>query len=158
MALRLKILVVGKVKHAYLAEGIADYYARLQHYTQIKLTEVKELRSVVKYSEAELLSRQAVELTRLLPPGDFLIALDRTGVKLDSPGLARLLQDCMNQNHSSLTFLIGSELGLAPELLHQADRILSLSNLTFTHDMSRLILLEQLYRAFTILAGQKYHK
>ena len=158
MALRIQIIVLGKPKHVYLAEGIADYCARLQHYAQIKLIEAKELKSARRLSEPERLSREAAELAKLLRPGDFLIALDRQGEMPDSPGLAKLLQDCMNRNYNPITFLIGSELGLAPALLRRADKVLSFSKLTFTHDMCRLILLEQLYRAFTILAGQQYHK
>jgi len=87
-----------------------------------------------------------------------VISLDRKGEMLDSEGLAHLLQDCMIQNRNLLTFIIGGVVGLDREILKKSNKILSLLKMTFTHDMSRLILLEQFYRTFTILAGQKYHK
>ena len=90
--------------------------------------------------------------------GDYLVCLDRGGRLLDSIALAEQVERWKMQSQKNLTFVIGGNLGLSAELLTRADFVLSLSPMTFTHDMTRLILLEQLYRACTIMAGEKYHK
>ena len=90
--------------------------------------------------------------------GDYVIALDQTGDQMSSVELAEFVQYKMNEGVRELTFIIGGALGLDESILKTATKILSLSRMTFTHEMSRLIVLEQLYRAFTILKGTKYHK
>jgi len=93
-----------------------------------------------------------------LPEGAFTVALDLTGDELDSPALAAFLGRMQDQGLKELVFLVGGHLGLKPELVKSCRRVFSLSKLTFTHEMARLILLEQLYRANTILRGEPYHK
>jgi 23S rRNA (pseudouridine1915-N3)-methyltransferase len=158
LALQIKILAIGKAKKSYLAKGIADFLERLSHFARVEIIELKEPKKSGRKPARQIIATESEILQAKLQPGEFVIALDRKGEMPDSPGLADFLQQCMNENKNPLVFVIGGELGLDAELLHKADKILSLSKLTFTHDMTRLILLEQLYRAFTILAGQKYHK
>lgn len=158
MSLRIQILVIGKVKKSYLAEGIGDYLGRLSHFVKIELRELKAPAKSNKSSPAIILRQEAERFLKELESHDYVIALDRTGKMMDSLALANFLQECMNTNRKWISILIGGELGLDRSLLQRADRVLSLSKMTLPHDMTRLILLEQLYRAFTILAGQKYHK
>ena len=105
---------------------------------------------VFKQQEAELL------LDKINSPS-YVIAFDTKGQEVDSPGLARLIEDWEQKGLQSIHFLIGGHLGFHEDIIKKADLVLSLSKLTFTHEMSRLILLEQMYRAWTIKAGQKYH-
>jgi 23S rRNA (pseudouridine1915-N3)-methyltransferase len=97
-------------------------------------------------------------LSRKLSPRDYVVALDRAGESLDSEELARWLEHLSRRAPGGVSFLIGGPLGLSKTLLNRAQKVLSLSRLTLTHEMSRLLLLEQLYRAMTILKGGKYHK
>jgi 23S rRNA (pseudouridine1915-N3)-methyltransferase len=151
------IPLLGKTRESYLAAGISDYAGRLSRFATVDLPVLKERYSrkdpdeVVKTNDAQLLLEQA-DLAGLR------VALDPTGRSPDSEGLADLLTGWENQSIGTVCFLIGGHLGLHRSVLERADLILSLSRLTFTHEMTRLILLEQLYRACTIKAGHKYHK
>ena len=103
------------------------------------------------------MKREAKYIVRAIPRGAFIIVLDIRGRMLDSPGLARRLTDLETRGTRDLVMVIGGALGLAPDIIRMADERLSLSPMTFTHDMSRLILAEQIYRACTIRAGEPYH-
>lgn len=149
---------MGKPKMSYLAEGISDYLQRMQHYARVALVEIREPAKPQKMDDEKVMRLEAEKFFPHLKNTDYIVALDRAGERLDSVALADFLQNCMNHNRNPVVFIIGGELGLDKTLLKRADRVLSLSDLTFTHDMTRLILTEQLYRAFSILAGQKYHK
>lgn len=158
LPIKLKLLVIGKVKQSYLQEGIQDYLRRLKHHAKIEIVELSQKRSSTNLSDSQILQFESDLFNRQINPLEYLISLDRDGKSFDSEDFANSLQTCMNQNQKRITFVIGGELGLSKELLTKSDEIWSFSKLTFTHDMMRLIFLEQLYRAFTILAGQKYHK
>ncbi|HER63595.1 MAG TPA: 23S rRNA (pseudouridine(1915)-N(3))-methyltransferase RlmH [Desulfobacteraceae bacterium] len=147
---------LGKTREKYLDAGIADYVKRLSRFVQVEIVVLKDSSpknipdQVFKQQEAERL------LDRIKPPA-YVVALDTTGREIDSPGLAERIADWENNGLQTVYFLIGGHLGLHEDVLSSADIVLSLSRLTFTHEMSRLILLEQLYRAWTIKAGRKYH-
>ena len=151
------IPLLGKTRESYLEAGIRDYTGRLSRFAAVELPVLKERYSrkdpdeVVKMHDAALLLEQA-------GTAGLRVALDPAGQKPDSEELAGLLTNWENQGVGTVCFLIGGHLGLHRSVLGQADVILSLSRLTFTHEMTRLILLEQLYRACTIKAGHKYHK
>jgi len=155
--LRFELLCLGKTKEKYLDAGIRDYAGRLKHYipADIKILKEKKARkgepdSILIEKESEILLQNA--------RNSFRVCLDRTGRKLDSVELAALLESWEMQGRKKISFIIGGPLGLSQTILDQADMVLSLSRLTLTHEMSRLLLLEQLYRACTIKAGEKYHK
>ena len=154
----IRILTIGKPKKKYLIQGITDYLERLKHYCKIEIEELKEPAKSSKTPDIQIVKLEAEKISSKIQSKDFVISMDRNGEMLGSEGLAKLIQNGMNQNRNSIIFVIGGEIGLDKKILKKSDKILSLSKMTFTHDMSRLILLEQLYRAFTILAGQKYHK
>lgn len=158
LPLKIKLLVIGKIKHSYLQEGIQDYLKRLKHYSKTEIVELPQKRLSSNLSQNEILRHEYELFHRQIDSAEYLISLNKEGKVFDSLGFANALQAFMNQNRNRVSFLIGGELGLSKELLAKSNEVWSFSKFTFTHDMMRLIFLEQLYRAFTILAGQKYHK
>jgi 23S rRNA (pseudouridine1915-N3)-methyltransferase len=120
--------------------------------------EVKPVRIAKGKRDEEILNIEGESLTRKIPPKDYLVALDRGGESLDSEELARCLEHLSRREQGGVCFVIGGPLGLSRNVIERAPKILSLSRMTLTHEMTRLLLLEQLYRAMTILKGEKYHK
>jgi len=149
----IRILVIGKTKAPYLEEGIEDYLRRIQRYVRAEILTLKRPSHGAHQRREE--SRRLLER---IHPGDYCVALDASGEPLSSEEFAALLEQKLMRESRCVTFVVGGELGLEPFLLQEMDRILSLSRMTFTHDMTRLILLEQIYRALTIIRGEKYHK
>lgn len=147
--LHFTILCVGKIKEAYMREAIGDYTHRLTKYGKIEIIETMEDLSVKKEGEA-LLSK--------LPERSYIIVLDLKGKLFSSPELAQLLERQAASGYSRFTFIIGGSDGLSDAVIQQADCRLCISPMTFTHQMARLILLEQIYRAMKINNGEKYHK
>jgi len=155
--LRFELLFLGKTKEPYLAAGIADYAKRLTRYiaTDIKTLKEKKLK---KGTPENIQIKKDSEILLQSAHGSQLVCLDRTGRQMGSLELAAQVESWQMQGQKKITFIIGGPLGLSPAILTKADLVLSLSPMTFTHDMTRLLLLEQLYRACTIKAGEKYHK
>jgi 23S rRNA (pseudouridine1915-N3)-methyltransferase len=156
--LKLRIIVVDRTRSAFLREGESFYLRRLRKYVPVDWEEVKPTRIVKGKGEEEILNREGDSLTRKISPKDYLVALDRGGEPLDSEGLARWLEHLSRRPPGGVSFVIGGPLGLSRSVRDRAQKVLSLSRLTLTHEMTRLLLLEQLYRAMTILKGEKYHK
>ncbi len=151
------LLFLGKTREHYLDQAIRDYGQRISRYVQLEIKVLKDKRAkndpdqVVMAREAELLlARSASSSLR--------VALDPGGKEYDSPELATVLESWENRGLQTISFLIGGHLGLDATVPEQADLTWSLSRLTFTHEMTRFILLEQLYRACSIKAGHNYHK
>ncbi|HHX74066.1 MAG TPA: 23S rRNA (pseudouridine(1915)-N(3))-methyltransferase RlmH [Firmicutes bacterium] len=155
------ILAVGKIKEQYFQRAVDEYIKRLRPYARVTVREVKDEKTPDGKAEAEAAAvreREARRLETLLHPQTYLVALDRRGRQLTSPELAALLDRLATEGKSHFTFLIGGSLGLAPLLLEKADLVLSFSELTFPHQLFRVMLLEQLYRACKINRGEPYHK
>ena len=155
--MRLELLFLGKTKESYLAAGIEDYTRRLSHYLKVEVKTLKEDKIKKGAPDYFLIEKGSEKLLQNVQ-GSFLVCLDRTGKQMDSPGLAAQMERWEMQGIKKISFIIGGHLGLSAAILKKADLILSFSPMTFTHEMSRLLLLEQLYRACTIKAGEKYHK
>lgn len=147
-----ELLFIGKIKDKYIAEGVQEYTSRLQHYTSMKITVLKEKGRSHTVRDEGMLMLQAV------PQGALIVALDAKGKQFSSEGFARKLADWEMQGIKQVCYLIGGPDGQSDQVLQAADLLLSLSKMTFTHDMARMLLVEQLYRAYTINAGEKYHK
>ncbi len=154
--MNIEILFLGKTKDSFLAEGIEEYRKRLSHYTTVQLKTIKCKK--LQGSDVSIKEKEAELLLANVSVGSFLIALDSQGKEYDSLKFAERVDRWEMQNIRQVSFLIGGPLGLAPSILNEAREKISLSRMTFTHDMVRLLLLEQLYRAYTIKAGEKYHK
>jgi 23S rRNA (pseudouridine1915-N3)-methyltransferase len=152
-----ELLLLGKTKDSYLSEGIAEFSHRLQHYTRLSVKHIQH-RKKSQWSEEQERQEDGRLLLSCIPAGALKVVLDFRGRQVSSEGLAELIGQWEHQGIKQVNLLIGGPLGHSPELVAQADLLLSLSLMTFTHDMTRLFLLEQLYRAYTIKAGEKYHK
>ena len=155
--MRFQFLFLGKTKEAYLAAGIADYARRLAHYIAVDINTLKETKAKKGESENVQIEKESETLFQSAR-GAYIVCLDRTGRQMDSLELAAQVERWEMQGLKKITFVIGGPLGLSPAILTKADLVFSLSPMTFTHEMTRLLLLEQLYRACTIKAGEKYHK
>jgi 23S rRNA (pseudouridine1915-N3)-methyltransferase len=156
--MRLTIAAVGENKCGYLREGESDYLARLGHYCRTSILCVPGVRMTRTVSDESVRIMEWRNLVARLPERRHLTLLDRKGTMLSSEQLAGKIQNLQNRSIADLCFAVGGPAGFPGEALSEADFVLSLSALTFTHEMTRLILLEQLYRAFTILKNEKYHK
>ena len=151
------IPLLGKTKESYLENGIRDYSSRLGRFVTVEMPVLKERHSLKQPDEVVKLNDAGLLLEHCGTAG-LKVALDPTGQSASSEELAALLTAWENQSVGTVCFFIGGHLGLHRSVLQQADMVLSLSRLTFTHEMTRLILVEQLYRACTIKAGHRYHK
>ena len=156
--IKIRIIVVDRTRCPFLAEGEAFYLKRLQRYAQLEWIEVKPVKMTKGRPEAEILNLEGQTMICKRASKDYLVVLDRSGRQYASEEFAGCLEKAALNAGGGITFMIGGPLGLSKEVLSKADEILSLSTFTFTHEMSRVILLEQIYRAFTILKGEKYHK
>ena len=154
--MKIRIVTVGKNKIPFLIEGEKNYLNRLKRYCLVEICSTKD--STSKKSNRETMKEEAERITAMNLDGAFVVALDREGTDLNTIELSQKIQKWQNQGIQDLVFLIGSAWGLDQTIIQRADFVLSLSRLTFQHDMVRLILLEQLYRCFTIIRGEKYHK
>ncbi len=155
--MRLELLFLGKTKEKYLATGIDDYAKRLSRYLKVEIKTLKERKAKKGVPENLLIEKESEKLMQN-SQGSYLVCLDRTGKQMDSLELAKQMERWEMQGIKKISFAIGGHLGLSSAILYKADLVLSFSPMTFTHEMSRLLLLEQLYRACTIKAGEKYHK
>lgn len=155
--MRLEVLLLNKTKEPYLQEGIRDYQTRLKRFNPIELVEIK-VKKLSTRSDSEIKNFESTLIDKRASEGSYRIVLDSRGQQLSSKKFASFLSDLELKSVQTASFIIGGPLGLADEQLRKADYILSLSSMTYTHDMTRLILLEQIYRAFTIKAGTRYHK
>ena len=154
--MKIRVLAVGKLKEKYNREAAADYLTRVNRYVPCEVVEIKDGSS--EGDETRIVALEAQRLRETAErESEFRVALDIRGKSYSSPEFARLLGDHMNYGRD-MAFLIGGPFGLEPGLRRESDLQLSLSPLTFPHDLVRVLLLEQLYRAFTILRGEPYHK
>lgn len=154
--MKLCLLCVGRLSLGYLREGAADFAGRLKRYVPLRIVELKEEKGG-KQDPAYIREQEGRRLLDKIPDGSYVVALDERGRSLTSEGLADLLERHMLQATSEMTLIIGGAYGLSDTVRQRADLILSLSEMTLTHQMARLLLLEQLYRGYTILRNEPYH-
>ena len=159
--MKITILAVGKIRETYFTDAVREYTKRIGRYAAVGITEVPDEPAGQALSSAQI--RQAVEKEgrRLLEkesPSAFRIALCIDGIKMDSVRFSQQLSGCMNRGISNIEFLIGGSNGLSDEVIRSADLKLSFSDMTFPHQLMRVILLEQIYRAFKIMHHEPYHK
>ncbi|MCC5464014.1 23S rRNA (pseudouridine(1915)-N(3))-methyltransferase RlmH [Pelosinus baikalensis] len=158
--MRITIIAVGKIKEKYLTMGIAEFVKRLTPYCRLSIIEVDEERMPEHPSDAEkakVLLKEGERMLRYVKDSSHLIILDVIGKQASSEELAEKISDLGVSGKSDITFIIGGAFGLSPELLKVANERLSFSKMTFTHQMIRLLLVEQIYRAFKINRGEPYH-
>ncbi len=159
--MRITLLTVGKIKEKYWKDAIDEYVKRLSRYAKVEIVEVADEKTPDGASEAEEEQIRRIEGARLIekiPQGSYVVTLEILGKMLDSVQLSETISDWMVKGESHLCFIIGGSLGLSKEVSARASYKLSFSKMTFPHQMMRVILLEQLYRAFRIQKGEPYHK
>lgn len=159
--MNIKILTVGKLKEKFLKEGIDEYLKRLKSYVKVEIIEVAEEKEPANASPADEILIKEKEGERILEkvkPGSYLIALAIDGKRLSSEELAHQIAQLALEGKSDVAMVIGGSLGLSTAVLARADFRLSFSAMTFPHQLMRLILVEQIYRAFKINKGEPYHK
>ena len=158
--MKITIVAAGKIKEKYLAEGIKEFMKRMGPFANVQIVEINEEKMKDNPSEAEkkqVLAAEGQRLLKKVPAGSYLFVLDVYGQQQSSEELAAKIHQLGLQGQSSLTFLIGGAFGLSEEVRQAADFRLSFSPMTFTHQMVRLLLVEQIYRSFKINRGEKYH-
>ncbi len=159
--MRIAVAAVGKLKEKYWREAIAEYSKRLSAYCRLEISEVIDEGYTEGLSAAEeekVKQREWQKLFRLLRADTYLVALDVQGEQVSSEELAARMDKLTLGGHSDITFIIGGSLGLPDQALKQAHWRLSFSYMTFPHQLMRVVLLEQIYRAFKISRGEPYHK
>ena len=158
--MKITIVAAGKIKEKYLSAGINEFLKRLTPFATVKIVEINEEKMKDNPSEAEkkqVLQQEGRRLLRQVPEGSYLFVLDVYGKQASSEELADKIRQLGLSGRSSIAFLIGGAFGLSEEVRQAADFWLSFSPMTFTHQMVRLLLVEQVYRAFKINRGEKYH-
>lgn len=150
------LILVGKTTDSHFDIGIKDYFNRIGHYIPFEIQIIPELKNTKSLSEEQQKEREGECILKLLQPSDMVVLLDEHGKELRSIELAQWLSR-QQQNARRLVFVIGGPYGFSPNVYQRANDKLSLSRLTFSHQMVRLIFTEQLYRACTIIKGEPYH-
>ncbi|MCK9581580.1 MAG: 23S rRNA (pseudouridine(1915)-N(3))-methyltransferase RlmH [Methanoregula sp.] len=159
--MQIRIIAVGKIKERFLQEGIAEYEKRLRPYVKLQIVELadeKRPASASSATELAALEKEGQRILGAIPEGSYVVSLDVKGSALTSEDLARAFSDWELGGRSHVVFIIGGDLGLSPAVLTRSDLRLSLSKMTFTHPMARLLFLEQVYRSCRIRNGEPYHK
>jgi len=159
--LSIKIICVGKVKEKYYTAAINEYIKRLDRYCKLEIVEIAEHRLSTAPSQMEIsfaLEKESNSIRSIIHQGSYIVALCIEGQEIDSLELSVLLEKCASTGKSKLCFIIGGSHGLHNSIKTEADIMLSLSKMTFSHSLARVVLLEQLYRALNISDGGKYHK
>lgn len=151
----IKVIAIGKVKDKHLSALIDDYIKKIQRYHKIEVIEVKD--EPITDNEKAVLDKEGQRALDKIDAGEYVILLDLHGKSIDSLSLAEKIDSLFN-SHPKITFVIGGSLGLSEKLRERANEKIRLSDLTFLHQMTRLILLEQIYRSFKILNHETYHK
>jgi 23S rRNA (pseudouridine1915-N3)-methyltransferase len=158
----LRIIAVGRLREKYWQDAVADYIRRLRPYVRLEILEVSESRIPEKASandEMKVLAKEGLAIMEKLEQHHCpVIVLDRKGKALDSLGLASWLEEQLLEGRNEIVLVIGGPLGLDVHVLERASLILSFSQMTFPHQLMRLILIEQIYRSFRIIHHEPYHK
>jgi len=159
--MQVRIIAVGKIKERFLTEGIAEYEKRLTPYLKLAIVEIADEKRGVHASAGQeqlVKDREGDRILAAIPEGAYVVALDVRGKEMSSEALAARLHDWQLAGTNSIVVIIGGDLGLSGAVLSRADLRLSISPMTFTHQMVRMIILEQIYRACRINSGEPYHK
>lgn len=155
--MKLRLVCVGRMSASYLQDGVADFTARIRRYLPLEVVELKEEKTGDKTRPEQIRLKEGEKILQRITPPERVIVLDEQGQLQDSLKLAKLLEGHMLDGTRTLTAVIGGAYGLSPAVLQRADLKLALSPMTFTHQMARLIWLEQLYRGLTIIRNEPYH-
>ncbi|HRZ42022.1 MAG TPA: 23S rRNA (pseudouridine(1915)-N(3))-methyltransferase RlmH [Bacteroidales bacterium] len=155
--MRIDLIVPGSTGERWIRDGVSAYIGRIQHYAPFRVRELPAVKNAASLTPLQLQQEEYLQLKKLTKEFDRLVLLDESGTQFRSVEFADFLQKQMNAGTRALCFFAGGPYGFAPELRAAGYPMMSLSKMTFTHQMVRLVFTEQLYRAFTILKGEGYH-
>ena len=155
--MKITLLTVGKTDRDWVRQGLDIYVSRLKHYIPFSMVEIPELKNVSALSKAQIKAKEGELILKNIRPTDDLILLDEHGKEYTSVELAKVIQEKISYTGKDMVFVIGGAYGFSPEVYSRANSKISLSRMTFSHQMVRAIFAEQLYRAFTIMKGEPYH-
>lgn len=155
--MKITLLTVGKTDRDWVRQGLDIYVSRLKHYIPFVLNEIPELKNVSALSKDQIKQKEGELILKNIRPNDDVILLDEHGKEYSSVQLAKILQDKISYECKDIVFVIGGAYGFSDAVYARANSKLSLSKMTFSHQMVRTIFAEQLYRAFTIMKGEPYH-
>jgi 23S rRNA (pseudouridine1915-N3)-methyltransferase len=155
--MKVVVMSVGRVRQQFVLQGEAEYLQRIRGSFQVELLELG-MESPESMSPAEVQNREGDEILKRTKGFDYLVVLDERGKTLSSKQMSEFIQARMNSGVKTVCFVIGGAYGVSEKVRQEADSVLSLSTLTFPHQLARLIVVEQLYRAHTLIKGVSYHK
>ncbi len=155
--MKVKLLVTGQTNMNFVEQGFNEFTLRLKHYTDFETLVIANPKNSGKLEVPELKNKEAENILAKIQPSDFVVLLDEKGTQFASVEFSVFLQKRMNSGVKNLVFIVGGAFGFGEKIYERANSKLSLSKMTFSHQLIRLIFAEQLYRAFTILKNEKYH-
>ncbi len=155
--MHIKLIFIGVTNEEYLKIGMNDYFQRLRKYIPIEIIEIKDIKNAKSLSQQEIKQKEGHELLLHVSSNDFVVILDNQGKMYSSLEFSQYLQKKMNIATKQLIFIVGGAYGFSEELYHRANEKLSISPMTFSHQIIRLLFLEQLYRGFSIINHSPYH-
>ena len=155
--MKIVLITIGKTNKKYLIEGISDYQKRLKHYTNFERIEIANIKNAKNFSESELMKKEGELILKQIKNSDHLVLLDDKGKDFTSQKFAQKLQQWMLSGKKRLVFVVGGAYGFSEEIYKRGNEKLSLSKMTFSHQMVRLFFVEQIYRGYTILNNEPYH-
>ena len=155
--MNITLLAVGKTEVPWVKEGLELYTSRLKHYVPFKVEEIPHLKGAAALSEQTIKDKEGGIILSKLKPGDYVILLDEHGKEYRSVEFAGYMEQLISRSSQDIVFIIGGAYGFSQPVYDRANAKLSLSKMTFSHQMVRTIFAEQLYRAFTIMKGEPYH-
>jgi len=155
--MKIELWQVGKTSFAYLQEGIDIYQKRLKHYISFQSEIIPDIKNAKNLTKTQIKNKEGDAILKKLKPNDTLILLDENGKSFDSVQFSKFLDKSMQQSHKRMVFIVGGAYGFSDAVYKRANQKISLSKMTFSHQMVRLFFVEQLYRGLTILKGEPYH-
>ena len=155
--MKITLLTVGKTDKDWVKQGLNIYISRLKHYIPFNISEIPELKNVSALTKEQIKDKEGELILKSIKPADDVILLDEHGKEYTSTGFASFLQKKMAQEGRDIVFVIGGAYGFSDAVYKRANSKISLSQMTFSHQMVRAIFAEQIYRAFTIMKGEPYH-
>ena len=155
--MKITLLTVGKTDKDWVRQGLDIYVSRLKHYIPFSIMEIPELKNVSALSKDQIKNKEGELILKNIRPADDVILLDERGKEYSSVELARIIQDKISYAGKDIVFIIGGAYGFSDAVYQRSNSKLSLSRMTFSHQMVRAIFAEQIYRAFTIMRGEPYH-
>ena len=155
--MKVELIVIGKTNAKYLDTGISEYIKRLKHYIGFSFTVIPDVKNAKSFSEEQLKVKEGELILKKLGDNDHLVLLDEVGKSFTSVAFSREIQALMLRGYKRVLFVIGGAYGFSEEVYQRSNAKIALSAMTFSHQMVRLIFVEQLYRAMTILKGEPYH-